>query len=98
MGPWKMSLVSKGAMFHFQDCWGLLGTVGKRVFWALEIFQLLMHGNALIILSSQKRSNKFPLHWVVCFVNHIILTLPKTNIGPKNDGFQLESPFPGVYF
>ncbi len=21
MGPWKMSLVSKGAIFHFQDCW-----------------------------------------------------------------------------
>ena len=23
---------------------------------------------------------------------------PKTNIGPKNGGFQQESPFPGVYF
>ena len=25
-------------------------------------------------------------------------TLPETNIAPKNDGFQQESPFPGVYF
>ncbi len=23
---------------------------------------------------------------------------PKTNIAPKNDGFQLESPFPVVFF
>ncbi len=24
-------------------------------------------------------------------------TLPKTNIAPKNGGFQQESPFPGIY-
>ena len=26
------------------------------------------------------------------------ITLPETNIAPKNDGFQQESPFPEVYF
>ncbi len=26
------------------------------------------------------------------------VTLPKTNMAPKNGGFQQESPFPGVYF
>ena len=25
-------------------------------------------------------------------------TLPKTNIAPKNGGFQWESTFPGIYF
>ena len=25
-------------------------------------------------------------------------TLPETNIAPKNDGFQKESPFPGTSF
>ncbi len=27
-----------------------------------------------------------------------IYTLPKTNIAPKNDDFQEESSFPGIYF
>ena len=31
-------------------------------------------------------------------LNLLIGTLPKTNIAPKNNGFQEESPFPGVYF
>ena len=30
--------------------------------------------------------------------NHQPVTLPKTNMEPENDGFQEESPFPGVYF
>ena len=27
-----------------------------------------------------------------------VTTLPKTDVAPKNDGFQYESPFPRVYF
>ena len=32
------------------------------------------------------------------FVGIHKITLPKFNIAPKNDGFQEESPFPGVIF
>ena len=35
----------------------------------------------------------FQLGWF----NHQPVTLPKTNMEPKNDGFQEESPFPGVF-
>ena len=37
-------------------------------------------------------------HMKILFLKERDVTPPKTNIAPKNGGFQQESPFPGVYF
>ena len=81
MGPWKMSLDSKGVIFHFQDCWeksiSAGGTEGRNLSWPSNGGKAKKKKTCFSKRASRKKCNFYKSNQCLVCILHFVESLGK---------------------